>query len=60
MPTATTPIRLTAEDKAKIDRIKAHFGLGNRAAAVRHAIETVFRAIEPAPKKSRKKSGEGA
>lgn len=58
MPTPTTPIRLTNADKAKIAAIRERFGLPSHAAAIRYAVETVFREINaPAP---RKKSRKGA
>jgi Arc/MetJ-type ribon-helix-helix transcriptional regulator len=55
----TTPIqvRLTDEDKAKVDAIRERFGLPSRAAAIRYAVETVRLTIEPEKKPRKAKQG---
>jgi hypothetical protein len=45
--TPPTQIRLTDSDKAKIEDIRERFGLPSVASAIRYAVETVHRGIEP-------------
>jgi hypothetical protein len=45
--TPPTQVRLTAADKAKIEDIRERFGLPSVASAIRYAVETVHRGIEP-------------
>jgi hypothetical protein len=62
--TIPTQIRLTEEDKVKIDEIRERYGLPSMASAIRYAVETVHRMIPPPaptrvrtlPKKSPEKS----
>jgi hypothetical protein len=56
--TTPTQIRLTDEDKAKIEAIRQRFGLPSMAAAIRYAVETVHRMLPPEPprKKNRKRA----
>lgn len=41
--TPATPIRLTAEDKAKVEGIRERMGLPSAAAAIRYAIDREHR-----------------
>lgn len=60
MPTPATPIRLTDADKAKLDDLRAWYGLPSQAAAVRLAIEAAHRHGPPAARRPPKKSAKGA
>jgi Arc/MetJ-type ribon-helix-helix transcriptional regulator len=50
MPTTPTQIRLTDQDKAKIEDIRERFGLPSMASAIRYAVETVHRGLDQAPR----------
>lgn len=47
---ANTPILLSPEDRAKIDAIRAHYGLSSLAAAVRFSVHRVHGEIPGGPK----------
>ena len=56
--TNPTQIRLTEDDKSKIEDIRVRFGLPSMAAAIRYAIETAHRQLggeSPPGGKARKK-----
>ena len=52
--TRPTQIRLTEQDKAKVEEVRQRYGLPSSASAIRYAIEAVYRQLPPPEKKSKR------